>query len=99
MCFPPIRGVLVHPAPIYETFGAFVIAGILVSLEGTQKLSIKGQRFGLYLVLSALARFLVEYVRIEPVVFAGFTQAQLVALGAAVVGALFIAAPLRRVRT
>ena len=94
---PTDPGVLVHPSPIYETFGSLAIAAILVSLEGTRTLAGKGQRFGLYLLLSALARFLVEYVRIEPIVWNGFTQAQVMALCVAPVGFFLLAFPRRSV--
>ena len=41
---------------------------------------------GLYLVLSGLARFLVEFVRINPPVYGWMTNAQVAALGSVVVG-------------
>lgn len=77
---PTPAGMLVHPAPVYETFGALLIALILISPRVSRKLSGRGQLFGLYLALSAAARFAVEGVRIEPRIFAGLTQAQLFAI-------------------
>ena len=43
---------------------------------------------GLYLVLSGSARFLVEFVRINPPVYGWMTNAQVAALGSVVVGAV-----------
>lgn len=77
----------VHPTPLYEALAAFAIAGLLVLL---------GRRIsppavlGTYFVLSGLARFLVEFVRINtPAVF-GLTQPQLWSLLLVVIGAIIV---------
>src|SRR5207248_11579499 len=60
--------VAVHPTPLYEALAAFAIASLLMWL---------GQRvtppavFASYLVLSGLARLLVEFVRINPLPCSG----------------------------
>jgi phosphatidylglycerol:prolipoprotein diacylglycerol transferase len=41
-----------------------------------------------YLILAGLARFLVEFVRINPRVFIGLTEAQLISIAMIVVGTL-----------
>lgn len=78
---PTPPGMLVHPTPIYETIGAFFVAAILLSPRVKSLFHKKGQMFGLYLLMSAVLRFLVEMVRIEPVVFPPFTQAQVMSIG------------------
>lgn len=70
----------VHPTPIYESLAAFGICWFLLKVERSGALSAPGQRFSLYLLLMSTERFLVEFLRIEPRVFAGFTQAQVIAL-------------------
>ncbi len=77
---PTEPGVLHHPAPVYESFGALCIAFILLSPATRRILPGAGQLFGLYLFLSSLARFLVEIIRIEPRIFGPLTQAQIVAI-------------------
>ncbi len=46
---------------------------------------------GLYLVLSGIGRFLVEFVRINPRLYWGMSNAQMAALGSVVVGGLIMA--------
>lgn len=87
---PTPPGVLVHPTPVYESIGAMLIAFILLSPTVKRRLKIPGQQFGLYLLLTASARFLVEYLRIEPVVLPPFTQAQVVSIILATVGLVMI---------
>jgi len=52
----------VHPTPIYETIYSFIIFAALWSIR--KKLSKPFELFALYLVLSGLARFLVEFIRL-----------------------------------
>lgn len=87
---PTPPGVAVHPTPIYETIGALMIAAILLAPWVRRTLKGKGQRFGLYLLLTALARFLVEYVRVEPVILPPLTQAQLMSLLLAPIAAVLL---------
>ena len=93
---PTPEGMLVHPAPVYESLMALLIAFVLVSDSVREKLAGNGQLFGLYLLLAAVARFLVEVVRIEPRVMGPLTQAQLVALALASVGIFLIAKSKRK---
>ena len=50
----------VHPTPVYETLAMGLIAWLLWSLRDRFR---PGLLFALYLVLSGLERFLVEFVR------------------------------------
>lgn len=82
--YPP--GVRVHPTPIYESLAYFGVVAFL--LWRRRRPAPAGTIFAWYLVLASGARFAVEFVRINPVVAAGLTAAQiaslvLVALGAA----------------
>ena len=88
---PTLPGQLVHPAPVYETLMALCSAALLLLCPRFGILMRTGQRFGLYLVLAGAARFVAEVVRIEPRIFAGFTQAQLMGFFLVGVGALLIA--------
>ncbi len=89
---PTSPGVLVHPAPIYESVAAFAICWLL--LKRTEAFSSKaGSLFGFYLILMSIERFLVEIIRIEPIIGSGLTQAQWIAIFIALAGLLFIFRP------
>ena len=79
--------VRVRPTQLYEALVAFVIAAILSWLgRRWQPVSV----FGAYLVLSGLARLLVEFVRINPPALLGLTEAQLFGIASMVAGGLLI---------
>ncbi len=88
---PTPPGSAVHPAPVYETLLALAVVFVLRSKRVRAALAGKGRLFGLYFVLMAAERFIVEYVRIEPVVLPPFTQAQVMSLGLALLGVILIA--------
>ena len=86
----------VHPTPIYELIAACAIAWILWRL-GTRQLQARAERgaeganagtvFAAYLILTGLARFLVEFIRINPrSVFGVLTNAQTASLVCVVAG-------------
>lgn len=93
---PTLPGELHHPAPVYETFLALAITWLLISSWAQTKFSRTGQLFGLYLLLSACARFLVEIIRVEPRVYGELTQAQVVSICLCLIGILLIALPRRQ---
>jgi phosphatidylglycerol---prolipoprotein diacylglyceryl transferase len=70
--YPP--GVRVHPTPIYEFLESAAIFGILWALR--KKDYVPGTMFWLYLALSGLARLIVEFWRLNPVLALGLTEAQ-----------------------
>jgi phosphatidylglycerol:prolipoprotein diacylglycerol transferase len=74
----------VHPAPIYETILYLGVFYILWSMRKTSHPA--GRLIYWYLVLAGAARFLVEFVRINPRVFYGLSEAQLIAIAMMVVG-------------
>jgi phosphatidylglycerol:prolipoprotein diacylglycerol transferase len=77
---------LVQPTPIYELLFALAIGWLLWRL-GRKALPV-GWLTGLYLVLSGIGRFLVEFVRINPKLYFGHTMsnAQVAALASVLVG-------------
>jgi phosphatidylglycerol---prolipoprotein diacylglyceryl transferase len=85
----------VHPTPIYELIVACLTAWILwrlgARLLGTRPAS-RGLVFAAYLVLTGIARFLVEFIRINQRSFFGLTNAQAASLLSVVLGvALWVA--------
>ncbi|MCC6220131.1 MAG: prolipoprotein diacylglyceryl transferase [Deltaproteobacteria bacterium] len=75
---PTPAGINVHPTPVYETILAFLSAFLLTRMQCSKSARLPGSFFGYYLVLSGLARFLVEFIRIEPIIAWGLTQAQII---------------------
>ena len=75
---------LVQPTPVYELLLGILLCWILWRLG--RKSWPLGWLTGLYLVLSGLGRFLVEFVRINPKLYWGMSNAQIAALGSMVVG-------------
>lgn len=81
---------LVQPTPIYELFFALALAWLLWQLA--KKARPVGWITGVYLALSGLGRFLVEFVRINPRLYWGMSNAQVAALGSIVVGVIVMVA-------
>jgi phosphatidylglycerol---prolipoprotein diacylglyceryl transferase len=79
---------LVQPTPVYELLFSLALAWLLWRL-GNKSRPV-GWLTGLYLALSGLGRFLVEFVRINPRLYLGMSNAQVAALGSVVVGLVVI---------
>lgn len=74
----------VHPAPIYEMLGCFAIFGYL--WRRGLRAHRPGELMARYLVLSALLRFAIEFVRRNPRWLLGLTTAQWMSVGAFAIG-------------
>jgi phosphatidylglycerol---prolipoprotein diacylglyceryl transferase len=90
---PTPAGVRVQPTPIYETVTMCLLAYVLWHLRDRVR---PGVIFALYLLLSGLERFLVEFVRRNSEVFAGLTAPQLESLALIVIGSVWLFAMMRR---
>jgi phosphatidylglycerol:prolipoprotein diacylglycerol transferase len=80
----------VHPTPIYELIAACVIAWILWRIGAKQIAAVgkasAGIVFAAYLLLTGIARFFVEFIRINPRSLFGMTNAQAASLASIAVG-------------
>jgi phosphatidylglycerol:prolipoprotein diacylglycerol transferase len=88
---PPIPpNALVQPTPIYELLFSLLVFWILWQLG--RKAKPVGWITGLYLVLSGIGRFLVEFVRINPKLYfhGTMSNAQVAAAASALVGLVVI---------
>ncbi|HLZ11953.1 MAG TPA: prolipoprotein diacylglyceryl transferase [Candidatus Acidoferrum sp.] len=79
----------VHPTPLYEFIGWMLIALVLWKL-GSGAIQ-KGERTGgriffYYLILTGVARFLVEMIRINPRSFFGMSNAQTASVASVILG-------------
>jgi len=81
--YPP--GVRVHPAPLYEML-LYTLVFIFLWMMRTRPHP-NGTLFWWYLVLAPAARFVVEFVRINPRVVFGLTEAQVISVILVAIGA------------
>jgi prolipoprotein diacylglyceryltransferase len=90
-------GVRVHPAPIYETTLYLIVFAILWSMRKTSYPP--GRVMYWYLVLAGASRFVVEFVRINPRVFYGLSEAQLIAIAMMIVGSVALLVTQKKARS
>jgi len=86
---------LVQPTPVYELLYSVALGWLLWRL-GSKSRPV-GWLTGLYLVLSGLGRFLVEFVRINPKLYWGMSNAQVAALASIAVGGVVMALAKKKV--
>lgn len=88
----------VHPTPIYEFLAAAMIFWILWKLGANWMRNPRatGNIFAVYLLLSGVARFLVEFIRLNPRSFFGMTNAQTAALAGILLGIILLFRPHQR---
>jgi len=85
---PTAQGILVHPTPLYE-----LTAGILIFIflwNRRTKIKYAGQLFYYYIILVGVARFLVEFIRLNPKVTFDLTQAQLLSILIIIFGVIML---------
>jgi phosphatidylglycerol---prolipoprotein diacylglyceryl transferase len=82
----------VHPTPIYEFLAALVIAHFLwrVGRRAVNRRQPAGEVFGYYLIATGVARFLVEFIRINPRSFFGMTNAQTASAVSVIAGVILL---------
>jgi len=78
----------VQPTPLYE-LGAGLLIGLWLWRRGGKPHG-TGSIVGQYLVLSGIARFLVEFVRRNPKIIWGLSNAQLASLGSVLAGVALV---------
>ena len=82
----------VHPTPLYEFLIWMAIAALLWRM-GTKELrgqKAHGEIFCNYLLLTGAARFLIEFIRINPRSFFGLTNAQAASLASVLIGGVML---------
>lgn len=82
----------VHPAPLYELIMWCAIGALLwhMGTRATKGPKAKGEIFCTYLILTGVARFLVEIIRINPPWILGMSNAQVASLASIFAGAVFL---------
>jgi phosphatidylglycerol:prolipoprotein diacylglycerol transferase len=94
---PTPPGVRVHPTPIYELIAGLLIGWWLWWRAGKPRGT--GEIVGEYLLLTGLARFLVEFIRRNPKIFLDLSNAQLASVGSMLAGLLLMWLASKRAKT
>jgi phosphatidylglycerol:prolipoprotein diacylglycerol transferase len=76
-----------HPTPIYELLVGIAITWLLWRMATTRP---AGYVVGWFFVLSGAARFAVEFIRLNPRIYWGVSNAQVASLASIVVGAVLL---------
>jgi phosphatidylglycerol:prolipoprotein diacylglycerol transferase len=82
----------VHPTPIYELLVGLVITWLLWRMAKTRP---AGYVVGWFFVLSGAARFAVEFIRLNPRIYWGMSNAQVASLASIVVGIVMLVYAMR----
>lgn len=77
----------VHPTPLYEMLLFTLIFIVLLRLK--KRNFAPGQLFGIFMILAGIERFAIEFIRINPKLLFGLTQAQLISI-VMVAGGMFM---------
>ncbi|HXS75673.1 MAG TPA: prolipoprotein diacylglyceryl transferase [Terracidiphilus sp.] len=85
---PTPPGVRVQPTPLYELAMGLLIGWYLWWRAGKRHGT--GAIVGEYLILSGIARFLVEFIRRNPKILFDMSNAQLASLGSVLIGAILV---------
>ena len=82
----------VYPTPIYEFFIWIAIAAFLwrMGKKAVNGAGTSGEVFSFYLVLTGAARFLIEFIRINPRSFFGLSNAQTASLASIIMGVILL---------
>jgi phosphatidylglycerol:prolipoprotein diacylglycerol transferase len=78
---------LCHPTPIYEFILGVLIFSILWKYR--KRFTEDGKLFYLYLILTGISRFAIEFIRLNPKYLFGLTEAQLISIGLIIFGGFF----------
>jgi len=85
---PTKPGILVHPTSIYELVAAILIFAYLWRIR--KDFAVPGIVFAYYLIFAGLERLLIEFIRLNPIVFAGLSQAQIISVGMIIAGTILL---------
>lgn len=83
---PTPPGVFAFPTPLYESILALGVLFLLLKADKITFWLSPYRRFGLYLACMSVERFLIEFLRLNPRIALGLSQAQFISIGLFLVG-------------
>ncbi len=83
---PVPNDIPVHPTPLYELFYSAIFFTLLWKLRTLPKQA--GWLFFVYFILQAAGRFSVEFIRLNPPLLFGLSEAQVIAVAMMLIGAI-----------
>jgi phosphatidylglycerol:prolipoprotein diacylglycerol transferase len=91
----------VHPTPIYEFIAGMFIFWYLwrQGAKATRGPRPRGEVVAEFFILTGIARFLVEFIRINPRIYFGMSNAQVASLGSIIAGVILLVIVRRRFRS
>jgi phosphatidylglycerol---prolipoprotein diacylglyceryl transferase len=81
-------GELVHPTSLYEL--AFAVLAFFFLMYLRKKMKYNGQLFYIYLILTGIPRLLVEFIRLNPRIIFGLSQAQIISVFMILIGVIML---------
>jgi phosphatidylglycerol:prolipoprotein diacylglycerol transferase len=84
------HGMLVHPTPLYESIGAFALAGLTLWLENRFPQNHRGLASGILLTGYGILRFSLEYLRGDKLMVATLSASQWMSIAGILAGLLFL---------
>jgi len=79
---------IVHPTPLYEMLANAIIFICLLRLNKAKPAD--GNVLATYLILSSIARFFVEFIRLSPIVLWGLTAPQMISICLFMIGSCIL---------
>jgi phosphatidylglycerol:prolipoprotein diacylglycerol transferase len=74
----------VYPTPLFEVAFAVLATGFLLQMRKRELM--RGTMFFTYMILAGVPRLLVEFIRLNPKMFFGLSQAQVISIGLIIAG-------------
>ena len=95
---PTPHGILAYPSPFFESALALIVLAVLTRIEQHKLLQKPFSRFGAYLAMMGIERFMVEFLRINPKIIFGLSEAQVIALCLIAAGVILLIRPVTNVK-
>lgn len=91
---PTLPGELVYPTPLFESALAVLVLIVVGLVEKSKSILIQPmQRFGLYLLLISLERFVVEFLRVNERILGPLSEAQVISAAFILLAVVLLALP------
>lgn len=86
----PVKGLIqVHPTFFYESMWNLLVFGLILFYEKKYKKS-EGELIAVYAIAYSIGRFFIEGLRTDSLYFMGLRTAQLISMGAIIIGVLLL---------